>query len=1278
MEPVLETITISWDNLSYATSYRLYKSSTADGTYTLEKDAVSGNSCSVNSAPGTQWWFKVSAIIDISDETVLSLPDVGHAMGTPPAMDIRDINVSDTSSHFTDYIHIEWKKFTGEGTISGYNIYGCDTEDGIYTLLNTSPITDLYYDENIPLEGKVRYYKLTAVNEVGEGAQSDFVSGQTWGNQPAAPTGLSATQGTDINKVTVSWTSSADADGYRVYRSATAAGPYAQVGTDLGDVVTYDDASGVQGTHYFYKVSALKTYGGESVMSIYAEGYILGVPDAVTGVSATDGTEDQKITITWLAPSGSVTSYTIYRADSSSGTYTLVSSGITTQNFTDNVSDADGTGIHKYYKVSAVNAAGEGAQSSYDEGSTMSVPSAPGSVSVSNGSFDDRIRITWTASSGIVTGYIIYRCSDSGCSVETELATVSAATLTYDDMVDNHSTYYYMVCASNDAGEGTSSAISIGTTDDVELPGIPAGVTASQSSVSNIHISWVSVEKAGWYNIYRCSTSGGTYSKINSFNVTATTYTDTGITAGDHWFYKVTAENSKGESSQSLYSEGWSLAVAAQVTGVSASGGTSTTAITLSWTAISDSLHYHVYRSGSSAGTYTMIADEVTALTYADSSGIDASQHWYYKISAVNSAGEGAPSTVSDGWLAVSAPAGISATQDTYDDLIIISWNATVGASGYNVYRSSTESGIYNMITSSPISASPYNDTVTTLPGRYWYKITAINADGQESDYSSAVEGKPLDDGNSIGTPANIVATQGSLTSKVTITWNSASNAAYYNVYRSTTAAGTYTLLNSSNITSTSYDDTPLTDAFHYFYKVKAFNDHSGESGFSAYYEGWASPTIINPPTSPSATDGTLAGQITITWTASSTAGVNFYNIYRCSTSGGTYSKINSSNVTATTYTDTGITAGVHWFYKITADISGTGGGESSYSTYDEGFAMPIPDVPGGVNATDKANAVLEAATLRCNATNASGGIDGVTVTWSAANNAASYNIYRSDPASNGNGTYGTFTKIATVTGNSTTTYLDDYGTWNLNPATFRRLINVYKYTVSAVNAAGESAQSSSDEGSAQVTTAEFFTFMYDMPLQYAGEKLIYEYGGHTILPTKNKDLTGESGTGTNKWRLTWVNPLWLLSGAYSDTLFTNLCDKTFSTDYSSYYIYTNSIHNFNITLNGRMRAAVDTSGSGWVNTVNSSYNTYNGSTTSTPSEPPSPYWPIASVTYSAYLHVITVDANCYGWAMLHAYTPDAGVRANQAHTWVSYRGQRPVLMNKTSLSGFYKENNCP
>jgi fibronectin type 3 domain-containing protein len=57
---------------------------------------------------------------------------------------------------------------------------------------------------------------------------------------------------------------------------------------------------------------------------------------------------------------------------------------------------------------------------------------------------------------------------------------------------------------------------------------------------------------------------------------------------------------------------------------------------------------------------------------------------------------------------------------------------------------------------------------------------------------------------------------------------------------------------------------------------------------------------------------------VAMSWTAS-TSTVTGYNVYRGTTSGGPYSQLNSSLVTAVNYTDSTVTAGVTYYYVVTA-----------------------------------------------------------------------------------------------------------------------------------------------------------------------------------------------------------------------------------------------------------------------------------------------------------------------------------------------------------------------
>ena len=51
----------------------------------------------------------------------------------------------------------------------------------------------------------------------------------------------------------------------------------------------------------------------------------------------------------------------------------------------------------------------------------------------------------------------------------------------------------------------------------------------------NVTLSWNSASDAAGYNVYRSTTSGSGFAKINTQLVTETTYKDTGVTNGIHY-----------------------------------------------------------------------------------------------------------------------------------------------------------------------------------------------------------------------------------------------------------------------------------------------------------------------------------------------------------------------------------------------------------------------------------------------------------------------------------------------------------------------------------------------------------------------------------------------------------------------------------------------------------------------------------------------------------------------------------------------------------------------
>ena len=170
---------------------------------------------------------------------------------------------------------------------------------------------------------------------------------------------------------------------------------------------------------------------------------------------------------------------------------------------------------------------------------------------------------------------------------------------------------------------------------------------------------------------------------------------------------------------------------------------------------------------------------------------------------------------------------------------------------------------------------------------------------------------------------------------------------------------------------------------------------------------------VVSPPTGLAAAFGNA--QVSLSWTAPS--GATSYHVKRSLASGGPYTTV--ATVTATSYVDPGLTNGIAYYYVVTAVISDAESGVSSQVT-----ATPqnvFPEIPTGLTVT---------------AGNAQ-----VTLSWTAADYATSYNVKRSTASG------GPYTTVGNVT---TMSYVN---TGLTNGVT-------YYYVVTALNAGGESGNS--------------------------------------------------------------------------------------------------------------------------------------------------------------------------------------------------------------------------
>jgi hypothetical protein len=179
------------------------------------------------------------------------------------------------------------------------------------------------------------------------------------------------------------------------------------------------------------------------------------------------------------------------------------------------------------------------------------------------------------------------------------------------------------------------------------VPGAPFNLAATAGD-QFVSLSWTAPFNNGGsniasYNIYRGTVSGGEI--LLKSGVTGTTYSDTGLTDGTTYYYEVTAVNGVGEGSPSNETFGLPvLSAPGAPTGLHATG--SNNSVSLGWTAPAGSVSsYDVYRGTSSGGeSATPIATGVSGTSYVDNTAVNGTTY-YYKVSAVNGAGEGAKSS---------------------------------------------------------------------------------------------------------------------------------------------------------------------------------------------------------------------------------------------------------------------------------------------------------------------------------------------------------------------------------------------------------------------------------------------------------------------------------------------------------------------------------------------------------------------------------------------------------------------------------------------------------
>ncbi|MBI5815311.1 MAG: fibronectin type III domain-containing protein [Nitrospinae bacterium] len=512
-------------------------------------------------------------------------------------------------------------------------------------------------------------------------------------------------------------------------------------------------------------------------------------------------------------------------------------------------------------------------------------------------------------------------------------------------------------------------------------PSAPAGVGGYSKKYREITVTWSmnpEPEVSG-YVVYRSDKPEGPFEEFKKVyrrdNVEAQDRGGkTRLADGQKYYYRVVAVNEDNEKSEP-----------SEIGFVTAKGGpnppTQVSAapglvreIPLAWQKSDDeeTVGYKIQRATEEAGKYEPIADLGNGVTSYSDKPRERGKHvledgktYWYKIVSYNRDGKFGNAT--EAISAASrqkpkAPSGLTVTSAGVRS-VSMSWDMhqDPDIAAYRVYRNTSGDGVFGMVKEvSGRAVTEYKDQDKSGEKikdgvSYFYRLTAVNGGGAESDFTQAVNAITL---GPPPAPAGVGAKSG-LVKKALVTWTplAESEVAGYTVWRGESPSAMNMIKKISDPKAASYMDAGdwlkrMKDGTSYYYAVRSFNTVGVESEAAVAVEAKTKPAPVRP-SGLSATQGE-PGRSTLKWSPNPEADIVSYKVLRSASATGSFGAIGS--VKETYYEDTGLKNGMTYYYRVQAtdkdELLSPESDTVSVAT------KPVPSAPGELSAVADTSAV--------------------------------------------------------------------------------------------------------------------------------------------------------------------------------------------------------------------------------------------------------------------------------------------------------------------------------